>query len=141
MIEKQMEREETDVVVRAHMARGLHLTTDFSDEQVNHIKLTLKSLKQPMRLPWWQLLDTEDGQAKIRINLYKTPDRIYTANCVRLVSSNHFSSEGIVHMLNGVMKPAVKTIAQLLEEEPHFSSFRERQFHSFIHSFIHIQFL
>lgn len=46
-----MEREETDVVVRAHMARGLHLTTDFSDEQVNHIKLTLKSLKQPMRLP------------------------------------------------------------------------------------------
>lgn len=104
MIEKQMEREETDVVVRAHMARGLHLTTDFSDEQ---------------------LLDTEDGQAKIRINLYKTPDRIYTANCVRLVSSNHFSSEGIVHMLNGVMKPAVKTIAQLLEEEPHFSSFRE----------------
>lgn len=80
-------------------------------------------------------MDTEDGQAKIRINLYKTPDRIYTANCVRLVSSNHFSSEGIVHMLNGVMKPAVKTIAQLLEEEPHFSSFRERQFHSFIHSY------
>ena len=76
-----------------------------------------------------QLLDTEDGESKIRINLYNTPDRIYTANCVRLVSTNHFSSEGVVHMLNGVMKPAVKTIAQLLEDEPHFSSFRHRQFH------------
>lgn len=33
-------------------------------------------------------------------------------------------------MLNGVMKPATKTIAQLLEDEPHFSNFRARQFHS-----------
>jgi len=103
LIEKEAQHQEANTVVRAHMARGLHLTTDFIDEQ---------------------LLDTEDGESKIRINLYNTPDRIYTANCVRLVSTNHFSSEGVVHMLNGVMKPAVKTIAQLLEDEPHFSSFR-----------------
>jgi hypothetical protein len=31
-------------------------------------------------------------------------------------------------MLDGVMKPATKTIAQLLESEPHFSSFRKRNF-------------
>lgn len=30
-------------------------------------------------------------------------------------------------MLDGAMKPATKTIAQLLDEEPHFSSFRKRK--------------
>jgi hypothetical protein len=71
-------------------------------------------------------LDTEDSEAKIRINMYNAPARIYTANCVRLVSTNNYAHQGVIHMLDGVMKPATKTIAQLLESEPHFSSFRKR---------------
>ena len=74
------------------------------------------------------MLQTEDADAKIRINMYNAPDRVYTANCVRLVSTNHYSQQGVVHMLDGVMKPATKTISQLLESEPHFSSFRNRTF-------------
>lgn len=63
----------------------------------------------------------------MRINIYHAPDRVYTANCVRLVSVNHYSQHGVVHMLDGVVKPATKTIAQLLEAEPQFSSFRKRR--------------
>lgn len=73
-----------------------------------------------------QLLETENSEAKIRINMYNAPARIYTANCVRLVSTNNYAHQGVIHMLDGVMKPATKTIAQLLESEPHFSSFRKR---------------
>nr|CAH0107340.1 unnamed protein product [Daphnia galeata] len=94
---------EVRTVVRGHMVRGIYLTSNFRDEQ---------------------LLDTEDSEAKIRINMYNAPARIYTANCVRLVSTNNYAHQGVIHMLDGVMKPATKTIAQLLESEPHFSSFR-----------------
>lgn len=95
---------EVRTVVRGHMVRGIYLTSNFRDEQ---------------------LLDTEDSEAKIRINMYNAPARIYTANCVRLVSTNNYAHQGVIHMLDGVMKPATKTIAQLLESEPHFSSFRK----------------
>ncbi len=56
--------------------------------------------------------------------MYNAPDRVYTANCVRMVSMNHYSQQGIVHMLDGAMKPATKTVAQLLQSEAHFESFR-----------------
>ncbi|KAI9559121.1 hypothetical protein GHT06_015910 [Daphnia sinensis] len=95
---------EVRTVVRGHMVRGIYLTSNFRDEQ---------------------LLETENSQAKIRINMYNAPARIYTANCVRLVSTNNYAHQGVIHMLDGVMKPATKTIAQLLESEPHFSSFRK----------------
>lgn len=99
-----LEKKQVRTLVRSHMVRGIRLTTELHDEQ---------------------LLDTEDPDAKIRINLYSAPSRVYTANCVRLVSSNNYAQQGVIHMLDGVMKPATKTIAQLLEDEPHFSSFRK----------------
>ncbi|EFX82642.1 hypothetical protein DAPPUDRAFT_302377 [Daphnia pulex] len=95
---------EVRTVVRGHMVPGIYLTSNFRDEQ---------------------LLETENSEAKIRINMYNAPARIYTANCVRLVSTNNYAHQGVIHMLDGVMKPATKTIAQLLESEPHFSSFRK----------------
>lgn len=52
---------------------------------------------------------------------------------MRLVSTNNYAQQGVIHMLDGVMKPATKTIAQLLEEEPHFSSFRKREFSLFFY--------
>ena len=38
LIEKEAQHQEANTVVRAHMARGLHLTTDFIDEQVAFIR-------------------------------------------------------------------------------------------------------
>lgn len=73
------------------------------------------------------MLATEDGDAKIRINMYNIPGRVYTANCVRLVSVNNYAQSGVVHMLDGVMKPATQTIAQLLSSEG-FSSFQKREY-------------
>lgn len=101
---EQRDLSEVRTVVRGHMVPGVYLTSNFRDEQI---------------------LETENSQANIRINLYNAPGRIYTANCVRLVSTNNYAQQGVIHMLDGVMKPATKTIGQLLESEPHFSSFRK----------------
>ena len=110
-----VEAKELNSVVSSHVVRGLFLTPNFRDEQ---------------------LLNTEDPDAKIRINIYNTPDRVYTANCVRLVSTNNYAQQGVVHMLDGAMKPATKTIAQLIDSEPHFSSFRKRNLYKhFLNSF------
>ena len=35
------------------------------------------------------------------------------ANCARLVSSDHFSSNGVVHMVDRVIQPARHTIGRL----------------------------
>ena len=39
------------------------------------------------------------------------------ANCARLVSSDHFSSNGVVHMVDRVIQPARHTIGMLGKSE------------------------
>ena len=39
------------------------------------------------------------------------------ANCARLVSSDHFSSNGVVHMVDRVIQPARHTIGRLARVE------------------------
>ena len=77
----------------------------------------------------------EEGDTKLRITMYNTyPKKVINilisysvysdsclinyptafqtvmANCARLVSSDHFSSNGVVHMVDRVIQPARHTI-------------------------------
>ena len=55
----------------------------------------------------------EGGDTKLRITMYNTyPKKTVMANCARLVSSDHFSSNGVVHMVDRVIQPAKHTIGK-----------------------------
>ena len=55
----------------------------------------------------------EDGATKLRITMYNTyPKKTVMANCGRLVSSDHYSSNGVVHMVDRVIQPAKHTIGE-----------------------------
>ena len=56
----------------------------------------------------------EGGDTKLRITMYNTyPKKTVMANCARLVSSDHFSSNGVVHMVDRVIQPARHTIGKV----------------------------
>ena len=47
------------------------------------------------------------------LNLLSNFFQTVMANCARLVSSDHFSSNGVVHMVDRVIQPARHTIGRL----------------------------
>lgn len=73
-----------------------------------------------------QLLVSEYNNSTIRLNIFPRPpgDRKYdfpyhyTANCVPIVKPNQLASNGMVHMVKGVLVPPEKTVMEMLKERP-----------------------
>lgn len=74
-----------------------------------------------------ELITTENDNKSIRINVYPTRsfEKMVTANCVRIKKSNNLAKNGIVHVLDGVMQPAVNSIPLIVEEHPKLTSFKK----------------
>ncbi|XP_063232448.1 transforming growth factor-beta-induced protein ig-h3-like [Bacillus rossius redtenbacheri] len=67
-----------------------------------------------------EVLYSDNSNSTIRINMY--PNRVVTANCARVTSPNNYASTGLVHVTDRVLRPATKTIAELITEDPQFAS-------------------
>ncbi|XP_063706199.1 transforming growth factor-beta-induced protein ig-h3 isoform X2 [Culicoides brevitarsis] len=97
-------------LVHAHMVKGIIDIEEIENEQV---------------------LVSEYNNSTIRLNIFPRPpgDREqefpyqYTANCVPIVKPNQLASNGMVHMIKGVLMPPEKTVMDMLRERPDMAVF------------------
>ena len=83
-------------ILLAHLAPGLLTTASMTDQGE---------------------VETVSG-ATIRLTVYNTyPEKTVMANCARITSGNQMASNGLVHVVDKVLVPAEKTIAELIRTE------------------------
>lgn len=72
----------------------------------------------------FQVLYSDNANSSVRVNFYHAPgERLMTANCARLTSVNNYATNGIVHVVDRMIRPVTKTLAQLLAQDSQFSVF------------------
>lgn len=61
---------------------------------------------------------SENNNSSIRINVYPTNrnERMVTANCARVTKPDNLATNGIVHVVDGVVTPATQSIRERLED-------------------------
>jgi transforming growth factor-beta-induced protein len=76
------------------------------------------------RLPDETTMDTLYPTATVRVNHYNTPDgqRLMTANCVRVTSSDQRASNGVIHVLARVMPTATATVLETVQRHPQLTT-------------------
>uniref|UniRef100_A0A336KVQ9 CSON015538 protein n=1 Tax=Culicoides sonorensis TaxID=179676 RepID=A0A336KVQ9_CULSO len=97
-------------LVHAHMVKGIIDIEDIENEQI---------------------LTSEFNNSTIRLNIFPRPPSErehefpyqYTANCVPIVKPNQLASNGMVHMIKGVLMPPEKTVMEMLKERPDMAVF------------------
>lgn len=73
----------------------------------------------------FQILYSDNANSSVRVNFYLAPgERLMTANCARLTSVNNYATNGIVHVVDRMIRPVTKTLAELLEQDSEFSILR-----------------
>merc|ERR1719225_1145035 len=83
-----------DEILKAHMVEGFMDTADVHDEDI---------------------LESVNG-LDIRMTVYNTyPQRAVMANCAKVMSRDHYSTNGVVHIVDKVMMPATKSLKEMIE--------------------------
>ncbi|XP_023708109.1 transforming growth factor-beta-induced protein ig-h3, partial [Cryptotermes secundus] len=91
-------------IVLGHMVPGLYDMSELVNEQV---------------------LYSDNANSSVRVNLYAVPgERLMTANCARLTSINNYAENGVVHVVDRMIRPVTKTLAELLAQDSQFSILR-----------------
>lgn len=67
----------------------------------------------------------DDHKSSIRINIYPTHnyEKMLTANCARVKKSNILADNGIVHIVDRVIPPALESVEDIIKNHPKLSSF------------------
>lgn len=97
-------------LIHVHMVKGIIDIEDIENEQI---------------------LTSQFNNSTLRLNIFPRPpsDREhefpyqYTVNCVPIVKPNQLASNGMVHMIKGVLMPPEKTVMELLKERPDMAVF------------------
>merc|ERR1712241_1307125 len=90
-------------ILKAHMVEGFLDTASIHDEQI---------------------LETVNGY-DIRMTVYNTyPQRSVMANCAKVISRDHYSTEGVVHIVDKVIMPATKSLKEMIETDVQFSALK-----------------
>ncbi|XP_044753028.1 transforming growth factor-beta-induced protein ig-h3 [Coccinella septempunctata] len=71
-----------------------------------------------------EIIHNENQNNSIRINNYPTQnyDRLVTANCKRIAKANNLASNGIVHLVDGVMTPVGESVQDIIRNDKRLSS-------------------
>ena len=92
-----------DEILKAHMVEGFMDTADMHDEDI---------------------LESVNG-LDIRMTVYNTyPQRAVMANCAKVMSRDHYSTNGVVHIVDKVMMPATKSLKEMIETDVQFTSLK-----------------
>jgi len=100
LVELAKELEET---IMAHIVPNHMKTTYMEDEEI---------------------LPTLSQGNNIRINIYELPTPVVTANCMRVIDGDNVASNGVVHVVDGLLKPVKDSIASLISKHPDLSMFK-----------------
>jgi transforming growth factor-beta-induced protein len=66
------------------------------------------------------------ADSKLRVNVYNSyPEKTVMVNCARVTSSDHYTTNGVVHMVDKVILPAVKTIAEIIADDVQFRTLKD----------------
>lgn len=73
-----------------------------------------------------QILKSENKDGTIRINLYPTPNyqKMLTANCAKVTKGNNLAKNGIVHVVDGVVVPALQSIQDIIGDSSRLTSLK-----------------
>lgn len=87
----------TQDLILNHMVKGFVDMNDISNEEV---------------------LYNENNNKTIRMNVYPTKNfgKMITANCARVKKGNNLAENGIVHVVDGVVAPALQSIQEIITE-------------------------
>ena len=98
-----VETPDLDEILKAHMVEGFMDTASFQDEQI---------------------LKTVNGY-DVRMTVYNTyPQRAVMANCAKVTSRDHYSTNGVVHIVDKVIMPATRSMKEMIETDVQFSTLR-----------------
>uniref|UniRef100_UPI00358FA073 transforming growth factor-beta-induced protein ig-h3-like n=1 Tax=Myxine glutinosa TaxID=7769 RepID=UPI00358FA073 len=68
------------------------------------------------------VLPTLHDNQKVLINHYK--NGIVTVNCVRVIKANNLATNGVVHMLDGILTEPARTLRKILDENKELSTLK-----------------
>jgi transforming growth factor-beta-induced protein len=92
-----------DEILKAHMVEGFLDTASINDEQI---------------------LETVNGY-DIRMTVYNTyPQRSVMANCAKVISRDHYSNNGVAHIVDKVIMPATKSLKEMIETDVQFTALK-----------------
>ena len=95
-------------IIKGHIVEGFMDTADFHDESQLSTLLT------------------GDSGSKLRINVYNSyPEKTVMVNCARVTSSDHYTTNGVVHMVDRVILPATKTISEIIKDDVQFRTLKD----------------
>jgi len=93
--------EDTRNVLLGHVTLGRYTSPQLADDQ-------LVATASPFK-------------TSIRINTYETPVKLMTANCRKLTSVDNMATNGVVHVVDGVLTPVGDTLLELVSKNPELS--------------------
>uniref|UniRef100_A0A0K2U317 Midline fasciclinlike [Tribolium castaneum] n=1 Tax=Lepeophtheirus salmonis TaxID=72036 RepID=A0A0K2U317_LEPSM len=92
-------------LVKGHIVDGFVDSSDVHDENV---------------------FPSVEDASKIRMTVYNTyPKKTWMANCAKVISQNNYAKNGIVHVVDKVIRPVKSTILELLGSDPQFEEFKK----------------
>ncbi|XP_071119590.1 transforming growth factor-beta-induced protein ig-h3-like [Haliotis cracherodii] len=91
---------DTQNLLLGHMASGQYKISNLQDEQLVETGSPYKS--------------------KVRVNFYEGPQRLMTANCVRVKTADIVATNGVVHKIESLLQPVTGTIVDIISKSPQF---------------------
>ncbi|GFY76148.1 hypothetical protein TNIN_447631 [Trichonephila inaurata madagascariensis] len=124
-INKALER----IVKEDDKQLGNKIVVKFDRHRVKKKKMLHNLLMEHMVPGFYKIDDFRDGQtidaekpnSKIRINMYYTPEKIVTANCVPILAGDHFARNGIIHVVQKILPIPTRTVADIIAGDVQFS--------------------
>ncbi|KAJ9584000.1 hypothetical protein L9F63_021652, partial [Diploptera punctata] len=98
--------------------------TNMKDVVLGHIVSGIKELNS---YKTDKVLYTDNHNSTIRTDShfdFRTTQRITIANCAKVISTNNLATNGIVHVVDRVLRPVTKTLAELIGEDSKFSTLK-----------------
>lgn len=69
-----------------------------------------------------QLVETGSPfKSKIRINFYGNSEKLMTANCRKVKSRDNIATNGVIHVVEGLLEPVTKSILDIISKNPQLS--------------------
>ncbi|KAK7101208.1 transforming growth factor-beta-induced protein ig-h3-like [Littorina saxatilis] len=67
------------------------------------------------------LLTGSPVDSTIRINFYSRPEKLTTANCVRVTSTDNLATNGVIHVVEKVLPTVTSSLLDLIQRDEQFS--------------------
>ncbi|KAF2893756.1 hypothetical protein ILUMI_12419 [Ignelater luminosus] len=73
------------------------------------------------------ILYSENDNSTIRLNIYPTRNygKMITANCARVRKGDNLATNGIVHVIEGVLNPVSQNVLEIIAEHPQLKNLNE----------------